>query len=96
MPYDRTIWKQIKTFWWWVFFLIGLIPTFGVNPLYNFFGFVMIDKEDEYQLVSYILDYKAAQFLTQGVISASTAYVQYYYCATMNKNDPKVRADCFD
>lgn len=86
-PYNRSIWKQIKTFSWWFFTLITLIPVFGVQQFYFLFVFACIDKDDEFQLYSYILDYKALQFVTQGVVSAFTAYARYFYCTTMVQDE---------
>lgn len=42
----------------------------------------MIDKGDEYQLVSFILSMKRFQFLTDGLIRGATGFCLYFYCVS--------------
>jgi len=79
-PVDRSFWKQIKTFWYWVIMFIQIIPFYAVQPLFKLLAWIMIDKRDEYQLVKFILDFKTLQFFTMGCLGGIINYLSYYVC----------------
>ncbi|KAL4465854.1 hypothetical protein ABPG74_004091 [Tetrahymena malaccensis] len=79
-PVDMTIWKRMRTFSYWLLTLISLIPFYGIQQALYFFAFLCMDTGDEFMLVSYILDYKKAQFIGQGVIAAFTLYLSQFQC----------------
>lgn len=89
LPYDKTFWGCIRDPVWLILKLISMVPVFGVAQFFFFILFLLIDKTDEYQLVSFILRFKSIQFITMGVISALVASVQFYYCATQVDNCEK-------
>jgi hypothetical protein len=82
---NRNIWQQMENPFWWIFLLISLFPYYGVQPFFYAFIFLAIDKGDEYQLVSFILNYKKLQFFTQGVVSGVIGYALFYGCIDYGK-----------
>lgn len=80
---DRSIWYQMRTFSWWFFFLLKLIPFYGIQSFCYLFAFLCIDKRDEFQLVNYILVFKRMQFLTIGGIGTVIGYFTFYSCSTV-------------
>jgi len=44
------------------------VPFWGVLSLYFVFKFLLIDKQDEFQLVSFFLTLKKYQFITLGLL----------------------------
>jgi len=87
-PYNRSFWGQLRDPVWLIFKLVSLIPLQGVTPLVFFFVFLIIDKRDEFQLVSFVLGFKGTMFLSQGVIRSITGFFTYLNCASM----PALRA----
>lgn len=81
---DKSIWAQYKWISWWFFLLVSMFPLYGVQPFFFAFIFLMIDKRDEYQLVSYILGFKKMIFVSAGVENGIIGYIQYFVCATLN------------
>merc|ERR1719235_2800852 len=61
-PYDRSIWSKIWDPWFLLFKLLGLCPVMGVGPGVYLLLFLVIDKEDEYQLTNFILQFKGMHF----------------------------------
>lgn len=88
-PVDRSSWRQYRNFWWWCITLITMIPYFAVMPIFKLFVFVMIDKRDEYQLISYILDFKTMMFVTMGCVGGITGYIQYVRCLVTDNGRTK-------
>lgn len=86
-PYNKGIWGQLKDPVWIIFTLISLIPIWGLSAAIFLLIFILIDKSDEYQLVSFILQFKGVQFLTQGVIRAVLGFFLYLQCATAPANE---------
>eukprot|EP00030_Apusomonadida_sp_AF-17_P006087 a677559_27.p2 GENE.a677559_27~~a677559_27.p2 ORF type:complete len:554 (+),score=268.89 a677559_27:64-1662(+) len=86
LPYNKTIWGCMKDPVWWFFKLIACVPIFGVGQFFFFILFMLQDKRDEYQLVSFILRFKGMIFWTTGVITSLVASVQFYVCATQVDN----------
>jgi len=58
MPYDKNFWQISRTFSYWFFIAIILIPYYGIQQIAELLIFCFIDKSDEYQLVQFILKYK--------------------------------------
>lgn len=86
-PVDHSIWYSIKTFSWWLLLIIEIFPYYGVQALFKLFYFLMMDKNDEYQLIQFIASFKRLQFLTLGCLSSILGYGFYYYCATFQSDD---------
>lgn len=66
-----------------------MFPYYGVQPFFFAFIFFMIDKNDEFQLVQYILDFKRMIFFTSGVTNGIVGYVLYFACSTLNEYNTK-------
>lgn len=64
------------------FTLVALLPVYGVSPCVFLIIFLLIDKTDEFQLVSFILQFKGFQFLTQGVLRSLVGFFTYLNCVT--------------
>ncbi|CAD8101076.1 unnamed protein product [Paramecium primaurelia] len=93
-PYDRSVWKQYKTISYWFWYLVSAIPFYGISQYFYVLDFIMIDKEDEYQLVNFILSFKTMFFITQGVMKALIGYFMLYTCTTMKYIDNTYQEDC--
>ncbi|CAE7747810.1 unnamed protein product [Symbiodinium pilosum] len=81
-PFDRGFWGRFRDPVWILFTLIGLLPVYGISPGIFCVIFLVIDKTDEFQLVSFILEFKGFQYLTQGVIRSLMGYFMYLNCIT--------------
>ena len=81
-PYDRTIWRIIRNPFWWLFMLTTLVPVYGIGMVAYILYFFIHDCGDEFQLESYIVDFKSLQFLNLGVVSSILGSVQYYICTS--------------
>lgn len=81
-PYDKSIWGQMKNPFWWLFLLASLVPRYGIGQISYIIIFFFLDCSDEFQLFQYIINFKALQFVTLGVLSAVIGAVQYYICTT--------------
>lgn|SRR3990167_8655917 len=79
-PIDMSIWKQLKTFSFWILQFIQGFPLYGVQTFYLFFYFLIMNKSDEFQLVFYIISFKKMQFISMACLNGIIAYVQYYFC----------------
>ncbi|CAD8209339.1 unnamed protein product [Paramecium pentaurelia] len=93
-PFDRSVWRQYKTISYWFWYIVSLIPFYGVSQYFYVLDFIMIDKGDEYQLVKFILSFKTMFFITQGVMKALIGYFMLYACTTMNYIDNAYQDDC--
>jgi hypothetical protein len=69
-PFDMSPWQQMRTFTWWFFKLVSLVPVRGVTE--SFFALTLLfeDKSDEFRLISYILTFRGTSFISVGVIPA--------------------------
>lgn len=85
-PVDRSIWYSIRTFSWWLLLIIEIFPYYGVQAIFKLIYFLLMDKNDEYQLVQFITSFKRLQFLTLGCLSSVIGYGFYYYCATFQSD----------
>ncbi|CAJ1441920.1 unnamed protein product [Effrenium voratum] len=81
-PYDRGLWGSLKDPVWLLFTAIALLPIYGISPCVFLLIFLIIDKTDEFQLVSFILQFKGFQYLTQGVLRSLVGYFLFLSCVT--------------
>ena len=86
-PYDRSIWRMMRHPFWWLYNLLSLVPKFQISSMVYIWWFLIMDKGDEFQLYSFIAEFKALQFLTLGVLSSFVGSVQYYVCTTSTPNN---------
>ncbi|CAJ1347804.1 unnamed protein product, partial [Effrenium voratum] len=102
LPFDISIFGQIKRPGFWILTLLSITPTYGVRVI--FFAILLLcilggNPPDEYQMVTFILSFKGAQFLSSGVLMACVAAVKYYMCVkpggvhTCDTNGPGVSQD---
>mmetsp|Transcript_63397 Transcript_63397/g.163120 ORF Transcript_63397/g.163120 Transcript_63397/m.163120 type:complete len:453 (-) Transcript_63397:87-1445(-) len=83
LPFDISIFGQVKDPWFWILTVISLIPLYGIRVA--FFSLILVlmllgMPADEYQLVGYIIGFKGTQFISSGVVQAIGAAVRYYLC----------------
>eukprot|EP00438_Fugacium_kawagutii_P034064 Skav232739 [mRNA] locus=scaffold1843:196585:198021:- [translate_table: standard] len=83
LPFDFSVFGQIKGPLFLFFTLLSITPMFGIRVA--FFTVILLcivsgRPPDEYQLVTFILTFKGAQFLSSGVFMACVAAVKYYMC----------------
>lgn len=83
-PYDRSIWRLMRNPLWWIYNILSLVPKYSLSAIMYILWFLMIDKSDEFQLFTFIANFKSLQFITLGVVSSFVGSVQYYLCTTTN------------
>jgi len=88
-PYDQSIWGQIKDPAFVVFKLLCMLPIVGVLPAMYIFVLLVIDREDEYQLIQFIMSFKGTQFFSLGVTKMIVGSVLLYLCAVDDQQDCK-------
>lgn len=98
LPYDRGFWRKIRSPIFVLFTLISIVPKYGISAIMFTFLFLIIDKSDEFQLQEFILGFKALQFVSMGIISATVGAAQYFICTTsepMNCDEWAPREEVF-
>lgn len=83
LPYDKSIFGQMRDCFWWVLLTISIWPTYGVSTIFfAFLFFLLICKSppDEFQLIFFILQLKGMQFISGGIICAFIGAGKYYWC----------------
>ena len=93
MPADRSIWYRLKTFGFWLFTVIQIMPFYAVQPLFRLLIWLMMDKSDEFQLVFFIMDFKALQFFTLGCLGGIINYLSYYNCVVIAGGKDKLGSE---
>lgn len=78
--FNLTLWAKIRHPLFWLLTLIGYVPVYGVPPAWFLFQLVLIDKQDEYSLITLILNIKAAQLFV-GLAHLLIGVFQFYFCA---------------
>ncbi|CAD8052863.1 unnamed protein product [Paramecium primaurelia] len=92
-PFDKSIFEQLHWYSWWLVFIVQLIPFYGIQAFIYVFVFLFIDKQDEYQLIRFILAFKSMQFISIGLIGTMVGYFTFYSCAVVSTVD-KSYQDC--
>ena len=80
-PHDKTIWASVKDPWWWFYTqALGAFPLWGVTTVWWFVVLLCKWSEspvDEFQLVDFVVSFKASQFTTacvQAMVVGATLY----------------------
>eukprot|EP00929_Paragymnodinium_shiwhaense_P047572 TRINITY_DN24121_c0_g1_i2.p1 TRINITY_DN24121_c0_g1~~TRINITY_DN24121_c0_g1_i2.p1 ORF type:complete len:468 (-),score=97.22 TRINITY_DN24121_c0_g1_i2:197-1600(-) len=92
-PYDKGFWGKLRDPVHVIIMLISIIPFWGVSPMFFFFIFLVIDRSDTYQLLSYILQFKGTQFISVGILRVIQGYVAYLLCVTAPAEESDHRCD---
>ena len=81
-PHDKTIWASVKDPWWWFYTQAwGAFPLWGVTTAWWFVVLLCKWSEspvDEFQLVDFVVSFKASQFTTAcvpGMVVRASLYV---------------------
>lgn len=82
-PNDKTIWGKIKDPVWIVFTCCSLVPVAAATPIIFLCIFLIIDKTDTFQLMSFILQFKGTQFISHGIIRCIVGFFQFINCVTV-------------
>lgn len=73
--------------YWLIFHLLSVLP-FGLLQIWSTLVFFLcMDRNDEFQLINFILRIKGTQFISLGVLDGLLAWFQYYRCATWNYSE---------
>lgn len=86
-PFDRSMWAQISWPLFWLLTGVMLFPFYGVQPIAYLVLFVLMDKGDEYQLISFILSFKGFQAITLGAFTGLFAGAKLQWCTTHSTCD---------
>jgi hypothetical protein len=60
MPYDRSVWVQLKSPAFWLLKAISIFPP-PIQPMFFIIQFVLMDHWDEFLLVRFILLFKSTR-----------------------------------
>eukprot|EP00618_Florenciella_parvula_P035898 CAMPEP_0119542920 /NCGR_PEP_ID=MMETSP1344-20130328/53848_1 /TAXON_ID=236787 /ORGANISM="Florenciella parvula, Strain CCMP2471" /LENGTH=614 /DNA_ID=CAMNT_0007587185 /DNA_START=12 /DNA_END=1856 /DNA_ORIENTATION=- len=81
-PFDKSVWGKIKNPWFWVLTLIAAAPVYGVAQVWGILLLAMKDRQDEYQLVNFIVTFKSSMFVAVGVLPTLIGVGLYINCAS--------------
>jgi len=85
LPYDRSFFGQLKDPVYLVFLAISFVPVLRCFLYLLFLVLAVLPgPPDEYQLVQFIMAFKATQFLSAGVFLALLGTWKYYWCVGMD------------
>eukprot|EP00759_Apiculatamorpha_spiralis_P021395 PhF_6_TR26236/c0_g1_i1/m.37463 len=70
-PFDGSIWRKLRNPFFVLWQLISLIPFWGVPQVLYVLQFIILDKSDEYMMMTYIVSFKVVQFFTIGYLRRS-------------------------
>jgi len=81
LPYDKSIFGQLRDPWWWILMIPSVIPLFCARVV--FFAVILFfvlfpHHPDEFQLISLILRFKGTQFISGGVVACFIGAAQYF------------------
>lgn len=79
-PFDKSFWRQMRDPFYAIYKIITLIPVYGVPQAIYLLQLFIIDRQDEYQLTTFILTFKATLFVSVGVVGAAVAMLTFYLC----------------
>ena len=77
-PHDRTVWRCVRSPYWWLLELLGVLPWVGM--WWWLLLAAAVDKADEYQLCQFIVALRFSHFATLGVGATLYACIQSYRC----------------
>ena len=62
------MWQMLHNPKWCLAFTLSVWPLYGLQPLYWAVIFCCIERTDEFQLVNFILEFKALMFFSIGFV----------------------------
>ena len=80
-PYDKDIWQRFNDPYFVGLLILGVIPSYGLQDFVFLFKICVIDRTDDFQLLTYITTFKGLQFLT-GLWSTAQGVFQYMSCTS--------------
>jgi len=83
-PHDRSLWSNLRNPWWWLLSLLKVFPVFYVSMIFWVLLFLIRDKKDRFQLVSFIVELKQAHFISHGVLASILGCVSWLSCVIAN------------
>jgi hypothetical protein len=81
-PHDRSVWSQLRDPSFYLLKALSVFPLFFVSVGTWFVIWLLKDKRDEYQLISFIVQMKSA-LCASAVISSIIGNVLYLRCTTL-------------
>ncbi|CAD8104391.1 unnamed protein product [Paramecium sonneborni] len=78
-PADLTNRDHMRRISYQIMKISQLLPYMGIQPIMFIIILLCINKDEEFQLVNYISDYKSIQFITNGLIPCFLAYFHYLF-----------------
>ena len=80
-PYDKSSWKTMRSPWWWLQASLSMFPYWGVAPIFWVTTFAFIDRDDEYQLCQFIVQFKGLIAFTTGAIGIITGALRVAFAS---------------
>lgn len=90
--YDRTIWRKLRDPTFLLINAFKAVPFAGIQSFMFLLNLLLIDRTDEYQLVSYVQAFKSFQFYTTGIVSSFVGNVMYLSCAGLRAQTHRCEA----
>ena len=84
-PYDQSMWQMLHNPKWCLAFTLSVWPLYGLQPLYWAVIFCCIERTDEFQLVNFILEFKALMFFSIGFVCLGIGASLDHICLTWSK-----------
>ena len=81
-PYDQSMWQMVRNPKWCAAFALSVWPLYGLQPLYWAVIFCCIERTDEFQLVNFILEFKALMFFSIGFVCLGIGASLDHICLT--------------
>lgn len=79
-PADRSFWQVFQSPSFWTVLVLTVLPLYGISVYTYALLFVLIERTDEFQLVSFICRFKAIQFVVQGLLPALFISAKHVAC----------------
>ena len=58
-----------------------MVPIYGVQQCTFLMNYLLMDRGDEFQIITFVIGFKTANFISQGIISMIVGALQYYLCS---------------
>jgi len=84
LPHDRSIWSNLRNPWWLFFSVLKVFPVFYVSMSFWVLLFIIRNKKDKFQLVSFIVELKQAHFVSYGVVASIISNLNFLHCVVVN------------
>ena len=77
----QSLWGKLRNpLYWFLAYALGMFPIWGVQQLWFFVLFCLLDRRDEFQLTKFVIGFKASQFISVGIVAVYLGAIQLLRC----------------